>query len=124
MPIQFCPACHNLLYPTEDVVNRRLEYECRRAECRQKVYGVDSLVEIHDLKGGVSKLGASVQDLAAHADDATLQRVHTILCPSCQTTKGVVLFMNPYRLDPENMGLICVCVNCRHVWDRKEMQRD
>lgn len=128
--IQFCPSCNNLLYPQEDVIHKCLDYVCRRVECGQKVAARASLVEGHDLRpptmsGSTTQgqLGGGIvnkKDLAQHGDDPTLQRVTSETC-RCGNNL-IVRFMNPYRLDPEDMGLICVCTVCRDVWDQKKGQ--
>eukprot|EP00759_Apiculatamorpha_spiralis_P025577 PhF_6_TR29003/c0_g1_i1/m.42261/K03017/RPB9, POLR2I; DNA-directed RNA polymerase II subunit RPB9 len=121
MPIRFCPGCNNLLIPREDIENKILEYVCRRDDCGAKETAKESLVEKVDFKGTSSLGGVAEEDYAMHADDYTLQRqivdcVNPAGCPG----KKAVVFMNPYRLDPENMSLIQVCDTCRYVTGLKQ----
>eukprot|EP00760_Papus_ankaliazontas_P011679 PhM_4_TR14958/c0_g1_i1/m.20640/K03017/RPB9, POLR2I; DNA-directed RNA polymerase II subunit RPB9 len=121
MPIQFCPGCNNLLYPAEDIINRKLEYVCRRADCGQRVPSAGSMIESRTYGATAMSdiLNTMRTELSMMAEDATLNRVYSVPCPRCGYME-IALFMNPYRLDPENMGLICVCCNldCRHAWHK------
>ena len=117
MPVTFCDNCNNCMYPREDVSNKVLEYICKREGCGKRTRAKGSQIESHSTE---HKGIATKKLLAAHVHDAALKCVTTMTCPACKQNIGVKLLMNPYKNDPDDMSLICLCVNCQHVWNRSD----
>ena len=118
MPVTFCQSCNNCMYPIEDVNGKFLEYVCRREGCSRRMRTASSLIESNAVMQKWK--GASLAALSPHVNDSALKCIKLMTCPSCRRGDEVKLLMNPYHNDQNDMGLICICTTCAHVWKRSE----
>ena len=111
--IRFCKECNNMLYPKEDVANKRLLYACRN--CGYSEPSKKSCVYVNNLVENYDELRCINTDII---QDPALPRSYHHFCPRCRN-KEAVFFQSDNRTTLEHeMKLYYVCTNteCCHRW--------
>ena len=111
--IKFCKECNNMLYPKEDISNKRLLYACRN--CGFSEPSKKSCVYVNNLIENYDELRCINTDII---QDPALPRSYNYYCPKCRN-KEAVFFQSDNRTTLEHeMKLYYVCTNtdCCHHW--------
>ena len=111
--IKFCRQCNNMLYPKENVLEKKLMYRCKICEYSEE--SDDACVYINSVTADGEVLEMVTPDLAT---DPTLGRSREgETCPDCGHDEAVQ-FQTPVSREKSNMRLYYVCTNarCRKRW--------
>ena len=111
--IKFCKECNNMLYPKEDVANKRLVYACRN--CGYDEIAKNNCVYVNNLDQNVNELSYINTDII---QDPTLPRSYTQICPKCKHRETVFFQSDIHKTTEHGMKLYYVCTNpdCCHRW--------
>ncbi len=112
--MNFCPECNFLLYPEEDIKQRKLLLKCKT--CDHTAESGEPYVYVNKpmKKDTATKLELVDTELAS---DPTLPRTFETRCPKCKG-KEAVFFMSRSGGKDSDMGLVFLCANqnCAHKW--------
>lgn len=117
--LKFCPECNNMLYPHENLVEKRLMYRCKVEGCGYMEPAASSCIYINRMAQDVDTLLLVNSDMAS---DPSLQHTSGRMeaCPECDNDDAV-FFQTLANRDQSGMRLYFVCCNpnCGHSWVSK-----
>jgi DNA-directed RNA polymerase II subunit RPB9 len=108
--LRFCSRCNSMLMPREDKNTRTLMLHCR--SCDEQEVADSNIIYQHFFKKKAESKLEKVDN--AVVSDPTLPRTKDITCSKCGRREAV--FFQADHTTGEDMGLIFVCVHCKHKW--------
>ena len=105
--IKFCPDCSNMLYPMEDMDEKKLIYKCKSCPHKQRIENPDSktcIVYYHEVDQG--KVSIIIEPELCL--DKTFSRTKTAQCEECGCNEAV-FFQNPSPTGDLEMSLVFIC---------------
>ena len=102
-----------MLFPKEDIVNKRLVYACRN--CGYEEIAKNNCIYVNNMVRNVNELRYINTDII---QDPALPRSYAHVCPKCKNIETVFFQSDIGKSTEHEMTLYYVCTNtdCCHRW--------
>lgn len=121
--MNFCSNCHFLLYPEEDLREKKLKLKCKHCDEETIISEVtESKYTVYNNEVKLSKVRKNIDKGIIH--DPTYSRTKEKSCPKCGYNEA--LFFHDFTQEGSGMKLIFVCCNenCAESWENKNEDED